>query len=257
MREGRRASSKKRTPPIAFVITFAALPAVQPRLPSTSAVRALSYKQTFVVATTPNPLSSRATIFATVVLPVPGLPRNSMWLLANCGSAPVCSRTIKPWITESQSSVTVFLTSAISPTSFSPISASAVSLAFRAATDVRGASSGKGASTTAGGRSAGVAAAARSLPRPDAVLPCTPPPATPERGPGGGASPNRCVAGRRRLLPTATPLSARVELHSPPRTFAVQTSSLLGLYILQSVHIHRPLESGAAGAVVLDEAVSA
>ena len=185
-REGRRASSKKRTPPIAFVITFAALPAVQPRWPSTSAVRALSYKQTFVVATTPNPLSSRARICATVVLPVPGLPRNSMWLLADCGSAPVCSRTIKPWITESQSSVTVFLTSAISPTSFSPISASAVSLAFRAATDARGASSGKGTST-AGGRSAGVAAAARPLPRPDVVLPCTPPPATPERGPGGGA----------------------------------------------------------------------
>ena len=255
MREGRRASSKKRTPPIAFVITFAALPAVQPRWPSTSAVRALSCTQTFVVATTPNPLSSRARICATVVLPVPGLPRNSMWLLADCGSAPVCSRTIKPWITESQSSVTVFLTSAISPTSFSPISASAVSLAFRAATDARGASSGKGASTTAGGRSAGVAAAARSLPRPDVVLPCTPPPATPERGPGGGAY--RCVAGRRRLPPAATPSFARVELHCRPLTFAVQTSSLLGLYILQSVHIHRPLESGAAGAVVLDEAVSA
>ena len=254
MREGRRASSKKRTPPIAFVITFAALPAVQPRWPSTSAVRALSCTQTFVVATTPNPLSSRARICATVVLPVPGLPRNSMWLLADCGSAPVCSRTIKPWITESQSSVTVFLTSAISPTSFSPISASAVSLAFRAATDARGASSGKGTST-AGGRSAGVAAAARPLPRPDAVLPCTPPPATPERGPGGGAY--RCVAGRRRLPPAATPSFARVELHCRPLTFAVQTSSLLGLYILQSVHIHRPLESGAAGAVVLDEAVSA
>ena len=254
MREGRRASSKKRTPPIAFVITFAALPAVQPRWPSTSAVRALSYKQTFVVATTPNPLSSRARICATVILPVPGLPRNSMWLLADCGSAPVCSRTIKPWITESQSSVTVFLTSAISPTSFSPISASAVSLAFRAATDARGASLGKGAST-AGGRSAGVAAAVRPLPRPDVVLPCTPPPATPERGPGGGASPNRCVAARGRLPPTATP-NARVELHCRPLTFVVQTSSLLGLYILQAVHIHT-LESGAAGAVVLDEAVSA
>ena len=188
MREGRRASSRKRTPPTAFVSTLAALPAVQPTWPSTSAVRALSSTKTFSVATTPNPLSSRATISATVVLPVPGLPRNSMWLLADCGSAPVRSRTSRPWITESQSSVTVFFTSAMSPTSSSPISASAVSLASRAATDARGASSGKGAST-AGGRSAGVAAAARPLPRPDAVLPCTPPPATPERGPGGGALP--------------------------------------------------------------------